>query len=71
MKKLILTAVIAATAGFVFTTSSCNDRVCVQCTKIGDPEAQVQEMCTSDQYKRNDFVVEWTHLDYNCQNVAE
>ena len=70
MKKLILTAFVALTAGFALSTTSCNDRICVECTKIDD-ETEKEKMCTNDQYKRNDFIVEWTHLDYNCQNVAE
>ncbi len=70
MKKLIVPVMITAIAAFVFTTSSCDNKVCIKCTKIGDP-TDIQEYCSTDQYNRNDFIVEQTHDDYNCAEVEE
>ncbi len=70
MKKLILPAIIGVFIAFMFTSTSCNDRVCVRCYKIGD-STDIKDYCNSDPNKRNDWVVEQTHADYSCANVEE
>lgn len=70
MKKLLLPAILTVGFALVFTASSCNERVCIRCTKIQDAN-DFKDICTSDQNKRNDFIVEWTHQDYNCATVEE
>lgn len=50
--------------------ASCQDfgkkEVCIKCTKIQD-ETLTQEFCSDQISERNDFIVEWTHADYNCE----
>lgn len=65
MKKLILPAILTAFVALIFTSTSCNDKVCTKCYKIGD-STDTQEYCSSDANDRNNFVVEQTHADYNC-----
>lgn len=65
MKKIILSAIISAFFALMFTSSSCNDKICTKCYKISD-STDTQEYCSSDANERNDFVVEQTHADYNC-----
>lgn len=70
MKKIIIALSVIASASFVISSTSCEERVCIKCYKIGD-STDVKEICTVDAIKRNDFVVEQTHLDYNCSAVEE
>lgn len=70
MKKLVIALSVVASALFIAGSTSCENRVCVKCYKIGD-STDVEELCTVDAIKRNDFIVEQTHLDYNCSEVAE
>jgi hypothetical protein len=65
MKKLILPAIIAAFISLIFTSTSCNDKVCTKCYKIGD-STNTTEYCSSDANDRNNFVVAQTQDDYNC-----
>lgn len=65
MKKIIIPAIISAFIALMFTSSSCNDKVCTKCYKIQD-STDTQEFCSSDANERNDFVVEQTQDDYNC-----
>jgi hypothetical protein len=65
MKKLIFPAILSAFVALMLTSSSCNDKVCTKCYKIGD-STDTKDYCSSDPNDRNDFVVEQTHADYNC-----
>jgi len=69
-KKIFLPAILTALVALIFSTTSCNDKICTRCTKISDP-ADVLEYCSSDEHKRNSFVVEQTHADYNCENFTK
>jgi hypothetical protein len=64
MKKLILPAIF--TFSMAFSLTSCDEKVCIKCTKVGDP-SDTKEFCSSNTYDRNDWTVEQTHLDYNCE----
>ena len=70
MKKIILPAIISAFIALMFTSSSCNDKICTKCYKISD-STDTQEFCSTNANERNDFVVEQTHADYNCVTEAE
>lgn len=70
MKKIFLPAILTALVALIFTTTSCNDKKCTRCTKIGDP-ADVVEYCSSDETNRNNFIVEQTHADYNCETFEQ
>lgn len=67
MKKIFTPVLALLFVALGLGTTSCNDKVCIKCTKIQQPEV-VAEMCSSDQNERNDFIVNWTHQDFNCVN---
>jgi len=68
MKKLVIPVIVSALFTLVLTSTSCNDKVCVKCTKVGDTN-DTEEFCSSDPNERNNFIVQQTHLDYNCANT--
>jgi hypothetical protein len=68
MKKLTLPAILILFVSFMITSSSCNDKVCTKCYKIGD-STDTKDYCSSNAYDRNDWVAEQTHADYNCATV--
>jgi hypothetical protein len=70
MKKLILPAILSAFVALMLTSTSCNDKVCIKCYKIGDSTNTV-DYCSSNQWDRNDFIVTQTHADYNCVTVSQ
>ena len=65
MKKLILPAIVTAFVALIFTSTSCNDKVCIKCYKISD-SSDTKDFCSSDQNDRNNFIVKETHAGYNC-----
>jgi len=65
MKKYILPAIFTVSAAFMFMTTSCDTKVCIECTKTGDA-SDVTEFCSTNTYDRNDWMVEQIHADYNC-----
>ena len=64
MKKIIYSIAIITV---VFTMTSCNEEVCIKCVKYDKTDST--EMCSPTKAERNEFIVSWTQLDYNCSQI--
>lgn len=58
---------IIAVLGTMVFMSSCGAEVCVKCIKYD--YSDTVDFCSSEKYERNEFMVEWIRLDYNCKEV--
>ncbi len=66
MKKIFFTVAVIVSVGLI---SSCSSEVCVKCIKYD--YSDTVNFCSSEKSERNDFMVEWIRLNYNCFDATE